>query len=60
VGSYAAQRRPGRHRPPVPVCGSGMRSTHCGNLLSSGGQLPVPPALWPVGRHACFYSASIW
>ena len=27
------------------VCGSGMRGVHCGNFLSSGGQLPVPSAL---------------
>ena len=29
------------------LCGSGMRERHCGGyiLTSSGGQLPVPPAL---------------
>ena len=33
----------------VPVCGSGMRGTHCKPFgFSSGGQLPVPPALDPL------------
>lgn len=35
----------GRNRT-IPICGSGMRDTHCKpDGFSSGGQLPVPPAL---------------
>ena len=36
---------PHKGRNSRPFCGSGMRNTYCGKNLSSGGPLPVPPAL---------------
>ncbi len=51
--------------PASPVCGSGMQRLYCTeNSVSSGGQLPVPPALcntqMPTLPRYIYYTLLLW